>query len=100
MAWAELPGLRLYYERGGSGAPVVYVHGGVASLATRLADFSDSGWKGGDWERDLALRFDFVSYERRAATAPMRPPTATRRRLRPATSRRCSMRWESSRRIW
>jgi pimeloyl-ACP methyl ester carboxylesterase len=71
MAWASLtkaPGrapLRLYYDRAGTGAPVVYVHGGFASLATRLGEFSDRGWREGDWELDFARRFDFVSYERR-----------------------------------
>jgi 3-oxoadipate enol-lactonase len=59
---ARVDGVELYWERGGEGAPVVYIHGGFPSLATRLAGFDGWTWT---WEEDFARRFDFVWYDRR-----------------------------------
>jgi pimeloyl-ACP methyl ester carboxylesterase len=40
MLYTRVNGFDLYYEASGQGAPVVFVHGGFPSLATRLSDFS------------------------------------------------------------
>lgn len=62
MPYAHVNGFDLYYEASGQGAPVVFVHGGFPSLATRLNDFSQWNWT---WENDFAECFHFISYDRR-----------------------------------
>lgn len=47
---------------GGSGPPVVYVHGGFAALARTLYDDSEYEWT---WERELAAHCQMVTYDRR-----------------------------------
>ena len=64
----QLNGFNLYYERSersarsGPGTAVVYIHGGFASLASRMIPPDSYAW---DWENDFAAHFDFVEYERR-----------------------------------
>lgn len=62
MPVAEVNETRLFYEAAGTGAPVVFVHGGFPNLASRLEDFNTWQWT---WERDFAKRFRFVWYDRR-----------------------------------
>jgi pimeloyl-ACP methyl ester carboxylesterase len=62
MPYAHVNGCDLYYEAGGQGAPVIFVHGGFPSLASRLEDFSKWTWT---WENDFAAAFRFVWYDRR-----------------------------------
>jgi len=54
-------GIELYYEHRGPGIPVIYVHGGFASLATVLQEPSDE-WS---WENDFAAQFHFIWHDRR-----------------------------------
>jgi pimeloyl-ACP methyl ester carboxylesterase len=51
----------LYYEHSGSGPPVVYIHGGFASLDTVLCNLTYA-WT---WENDFAAKFHFITYDRR-----------------------------------
>lgn len=62
VPYADVNSVRLYYEAGGQGAPVVYIHGGFPSLASTLYDFSQWHWT---WENDLASVFHFLTYDRR-----------------------------------
>jgi 3-oxoadipate enol-lactonase len=62
MPKATVNGCELYYETGGAGAAVVYVHGGFAGLDTVLRDLATDSW---DWERDFAEQFHFITYDRR-----------------------------------
>ena len=62
MPYAHVNGCDLYYETGGQGAPVVFVHGGFPSLASTLDDFSQWRWT---WEQDFAAAFHFLWYDRR-----------------------------------
>jgi pimeloyl-ACP methyl ester carboxylesterase len=62
MPYLTLNDCTLYYETGGEGSPVVYVHGGFASLDTTLRDLTPYNW---DWEHDFARRFHFITYDRR-----------------------------------
>jgi 3-oxoadipate enol-lactonase len=62
MPKATVNGCELYYETGGAGAAVVYVHGGFAGLDTVLRDLASDSW---DWERDFAEQFHFITYDRR-----------------------------------
>ena len=62
MPSPHLNGFNLHYERAGQGPPVVYIHGGFASLASRLTPPADYAW---DWERAFSEDFDFIEYERR-----------------------------------
>jgi pimeloyl-ACP methyl ester carboxylesterase len=55
-------GFEMYYEDRGSGAPVVYVHGGFASLDTFLRGLTALTWT---WENDFAAQFHFITYNRR-----------------------------------
>lgn len=64
MPHTHVNGFDLYYEEGGQGAPVVFVHGGFPSLASTLYDFSSSAWQW-TWENDFAALFHFIYYERR-----------------------------------
>lgn len=54
--------VNLYYETGGQGVPVVFVHGGFPSLASTVNDFSRWNWS---WENDFAAVFHFLCYDRR-----------------------------------
>lgn len=62
MPYAHVNEVDLYYEVGGQGAPVIYIHGGFPSLASKLEDFSQWHWT---WESDLASAFRFIWYDRR-----------------------------------
>lgn len=62
MPYAHVNGFDLYYETGGQGVPVVFVHGGFPSLASTLNDFAQWTWT---WENDFARRFNFTWYDRR-----------------------------------
>ncbi|HEY7357760.1 MAG TPA: alpha/beta hydrolase [Ktedonobacterales bacterium] len=62
MPYAHVNGCDLYYEAGGQGAPVVFVHGGFPTLASTLDDFSQWTWT---WEQDFAESFQFLWYDRR-----------------------------------
>lgn len=62
MPYASTDGCDLYYETGGQGSPVVYIHGGWASLDRVLRDLQPNDW---DWEHDFAAEFHFIAYDRR-----------------------------------
>ncbi len=62
MPYTHVNGCDLYYEAGGQGAPVIFVHGGFPSLASTIHDFSRWHWT---WENDLAASFHFIWYDRR-----------------------------------
>ena len=62
MPSPHLNGFNLHYERAGQGPPVVYIHGGFASLASRLTPPADYAW---GWEQAFSTHFDFIEYERR-----------------------------------
>lgn len=62
MPLADINGIRLQYERAGTGAGVVYIHGGFASLASRLTPPEEYAWT---WEQAFCADFDFIEYERR-----------------------------------
>jgi pimeloyl-ACP methyl ester carboxylesterase len=62
MPLVSVNGTGIFYERGGSGPPVIFVHGGFPSLATRLERLAEGART---WEADLARHFDFVWYDRR-----------------------------------
>jgi pimeloyl-ACP methyl ester carboxylesterase len=62
MPYAQVNGCDLYYEAGGQGAPVVFVHGGFPTLASTLSDASSLSWT---WEHDFAASFRFIWYDRR-----------------------------------
>lgn len=56
--------VQFHYDHAGEGAPVVFVHGGFAALAETLPMRAAArAW--GDWERALAARFHFITYDRR-----------------------------------
>jgi pimeloyl-ACP methyl ester carboxylesterase len=52
--------VQLYFEQHGTGPPLVYVHGGFATLGRRL-----QGAVKGRWHTDFSRQFSFVSYDRR-----------------------------------
>ncbi len=62
MPYVHVNGVDLYYEAGGKGAPVIFVHGGFPSLASRIQDFLQWSWT---WENDFAESFRFIWYDRR-----------------------------------
>lgn len=62
MPYLSINDCALYYEMAGEGSPVVYVHGGFASLDTTLRDLTPYNW---DWEHDFAAQFRFIAYDRR-----------------------------------
>ena len=68
----SINGFDLFYQEGGAGQPVVFVHGGFASLASSLRDLPRDGsdWL---WEHDLAEHFRFVEYDRRGCFRSSRP---------------------------
>ena len=70
MPKANVNGTTLYYEQAGSGAPVVYVHGGFPSLDIALRDPSSLEWT---WEHEFASHFHFVAYDRRGSYRSSRP---------------------------
>jgi 3-oxoadipate enol-lactonase len=72
MPKAVVNGCELYYETGGEGAPVVYVHGGFAGLDTILHDLALDDWT---WERDFAQQFHFITYDRRGCYRSSSPDT-------------------------
>jgi pimeloyl-ACP methyl ester carboxylesterase len=63
MPTIDANGFTMYYEQGGDGVPLVYVHGGNTSLLHALhygrRPFS---WR---WRQDFIDRFHFLWYERR-----------------------------------
>lgn len=62
MPYTHVNGCDLYYEAGGQGVPVSFVHGGFPSLASTINDFSRWNWT---WENDFAESFHFLWYDRR-----------------------------------
>jgi pimeloyl-ACP methyl ester carboxylesterase len=50
----------LFYETAGSGTPVVYVHGGFASLDTVINSPETNQWT---WEHDFANHFFAIFYD-------------------------------------
>jgi pimeloyl-ACP methyl ester carboxylesterase len=72
MPYASMSDCTLYYETGGTGTPVVYIHGGFASLDTLLRDLTPNQW---GWEYDFAASFSFVSYDRRGCYRSSSPET-------------------------
>ncbi len=62
MPRISLNGFELYYEERGTGAPVIYVHGGFPSLDMVLRDLQPYDWT---WENDFAAQFRFITYDRR-----------------------------------
>ena len=59
---STINGVALYHEEGGTGAPLVFVHGGFASAASRRDPPIPLDWS---WEHDFARVFRFVWYDRR-----------------------------------
>lgn len=74
MPFAEINGLQLYYQQGGEGENVVFIHGGFASLALQLKLPVAGEW-GWSWEWDFARHFNFVWYDRRGCYHTTRPTT-------------------------
>ena len=72
MPTADVNGVSLYYQEAEEGDPVVFVPGGFASLAGTLLDPEELEW--GDWEREFAGRFRFVTYDRRGCRRSSCPP--------------------------
>jgi pimeloyl-ACP methyl ester carboxylesterase len=72
MPTSRVNGFDLYYDEGGTGPPVVFVHGGFADLASVLLDLPTdaSDWS---WENDFAEHFRFVEYDRRGCYRSSRP---------------------------
>jgi len=62
MPYAEVNGLKLYYEAAGNGASVIFVHGGFANLSMALRDLAPYSWT---WEWDFARCFQSIWYDRR-----------------------------------
>src|SRR5262245_11038257 len=71
MPRVSVNGVELHYQRGGAGAPVVFVHGGFSDARMAVADAGDWEWA---WELDFAARFDFVWYDRRGCHHSSCPP--------------------------
>jgi pimeloyl-ACP methyl ester carboxylesterase len=74
MTTAVLNGFEMYYDECGEGAPVVFIHGGFACLASQLADLPTDGsdWT---WEQDFDRYFRFVAYDRRGCLRSSNPET-------------------------
>ena len=72
MPTVSINGFDLYYDEGGVGQPVVFVHGGFASLASSLLGLPRDGsdWS---WEDDFAKHFRFVEYDRRGCYRSSHP---------------------------
>ena len=63
MPYAQLNGFRMFYREGGVGDALVFIHGGIASLARTLKDHDEYGW--GSLDMFFAAHFRYVSYDRR-----------------------------------
>jgi 3-oxoadipate enol-lactonase len=72
MPYIHVNNVDLYYKTGGQGAPVIFVHGGFPTLASRLNDFSQWTWT---WENDFAALFNFTWYDRRGCYRSSSPDT-------------------------
>src|SRR5688572_9876615 len=72
MPYLTVNDCTLYYETAGEGSPVVYVHGGFASLDTTLRDLTPYNW---DWEQNFARQFRFIAYDRRGCYRSSSPET-------------------------
>ena len=72
MPFVSTNGCQLYYETAGNGTPVVYVHGGFASLDTVFQDLQPFDW---NWEHDFASQFRFIAYDRRGCYRSSSPAT-------------------------
>ena len=72
MPTISLNDFDLYYDRGGVGTSVVFVHGGFASLGSKLRGLPTDGTAWG-WEQDFAEHFRFVEYDRRGCFRSSRP---------------------------
>lgn len=72
MPRLHVNGCDLYYEDGGQGEPVIFIHGGFPSLASTISDFSRWRWT---WENDLAALFHFMWYDRRGCYRSSSPET-------------------------
>src|SRR5688572_10833216 len=72
MPYLTVNDCTLYYETAGEGSPVVYVHGGFASLDTTLRDLTPYNW---DWEQNFARQFHFIAYDRRGCYRSSSPET-------------------------
>ncbi len=62
MPYLSSNGCELFYQNGGTGTPVVFIHGGFAGLDTVLRDLKPDSW---GWEHDFAAHFHFITYDRR-----------------------------------
>ena len=65
MPYAVVNGVTLNYEQGGDGPPVVYIHGGFASLSMALQELTAEEVPRWTWEWDFARHFSFLWYDRR-----------------------------------
>jgi pimeloyl-ACP methyl ester carboxylesterase len=63
MAYADLNGFRMFYQDGGSGDALVFIHGGIASFARTLKNPDEYGWGGTD--ELFASHFRYITYDRR-----------------------------------
>ena len=63
MPFAQLNGFRMFYREGGVGDALVFIHGGIASLARTLKDHDEYGW--GSLDMFFAAHFRYVNYDRR-----------------------------------
>lgn len=73
MPKVQIGGVELYYEQAGSGSPVVFVHGGFASLASFLRELQPYDWT---WEWEFARLFQFIWYDRRGCYRSPLPQNA------------------------
>jgi 3-oxoadipate enol-lactonase len=62
MPAIHINGFEMYYQAAGEGAALVFVHGGFASLDTKLRAGVPNDWT---WEWDFARHFHFICYDRR-----------------------------------
>jgi len=61
----------MFYRESGNGDPLVFVHGGIASLARTLKGPDAYGW--GDLDDFFASHFRYVSYDRRGCRLSASP---------------------------
>ena len=71
MPKANVNGFEMYYEDGGEGPALVFIHGGFPSLQSALNAPVPYDW---GWERDFAQHFHFVWYDRRGCYRSASPP--------------------------
>lgn len=62
MPYFSYKNCNFYYQRDGEGAPVVFVHGGFASLSKKITDLKPGGW---GWEQEFSKEFSLIIYDRR-----------------------------------